>query len=221
MKVSHAVLPILIILMSACSGSVAGGDEDAGTDAVTEDAGQDAGEEDAGQDAGEDGGLDAGEDAGGEDAGEDAGQDAGEEDAGGDPGPERCPPLTGDPALPACPPTGWTSYGADSLLLLDEPSMASAGDDFILELSASGALIQTVLSTDEGVQGASDIALDPMTGHLFYSVSHWSLQIFEVRELSADGAVLNTLSMPEAEGGNIALAFDADGTLYAAYGSHI
>jgi hypothetical protein len=182
------------------------------------------------QDAGADGGGDSGDlgpdaaDGAGDEAGDEAGDDGADEgdgggDASGDEGPsDRCPPLAGAPPVHACLPAGWTDFTRGDLLLLDAPSMASEGTDSVREFTPTGAVVRTVVSESDGILGMSDLALSPVSGHLFYSVSVWDGQIFEIREIDAAGGAVRTIPMPSGKnGGNIALAFDPLGTLYAAY----
>ncbi|MBN2498277.1 MAG: hypothetical protein JXR96_27040 [Deltaproteobacteria bacterium] len=205
--------------LSGCSGTIGADDFE-----PVDDAGLDAGGDDAGdlRDGGdlEDAGIaDAAADA--RDAGADEAQPDGG-DAGGDPSPERCPPLSGDPPVHGCLEAGWTVFTAGHLLLLDAPSMASAGTDFILQLTPQGEVIQTVVGPGSGILGMRDAVLDPSSGHLLYSVSEWTSQIFEIREVDATGNLLHTYPMPAGMGGgDIAMAFDQLGTLHVAYDNAI
>jgi hypothetical protein len=198
----------------ACEGAIGGGDPDA---AILDGTDGDSDARDAGDasDAADDG--DAGGDADAGDA--DAGDDGDAADAGDDSTPvERCPPLSGAPPARACLAAGWTDFALGDLLLLDAPSIASEGADFILQLSPAGAVVRTVVSQGEGITGMSDLVLDPLTGDLLYSVSDWWVPVFEIREIDASGTLVHTYPMPEGKnGGNIALAFDHLGTLYVAY----
>ncbi len=221
------------LLLLACSGTIAVNDheplQDAGLDGDdAEDAGVvDAGDVDGGDGGGADGVTDA-EDAGDLDGITDAGDEgdpdgfADAEDAGGagdeDPLPDRCPPLSENPPVHACLTAGWTDFTLGNLLVLDSPSMASAGMDFVLEITPDGVVAQTVVPQSNNVLGARDLLLDPLSGNLLYSVSDWTGQVFEIREVDADGTLLNTLEMPATtNGGNIAMAFDHLGTLHVAY----
>jgi len=193
----------------SCDGSI-GSDPDG--------AEHDGGDGGDASDAGDDG--DAGEDEGASDAGDDAdtGDDGGADSGGDDTPVERCPPLGGAPPAHACLTAGWTGFALGDLLLLDAPSMASEGTDFILQLSPAGDVVRTVLPQAEGVTGMSDLVLDPLTGNLLVSVSDWWVPVFEIRELDASGNLVRTLPMPAGKnGGNIALAFDHLGTLFVAY----
>ena len=229
----YSLLCILSLWFLACgSGTIVVNDHEPLTDAGLDgndghDAGVvDAGDDDAGDvdgagivDAGD--ADDAGEadgiaDAGGVIDADDAGNtsDAGDED----PLPDRCPPLSGNPPVHACLAAGWTDFTLGNLLLLDSPSMASAGMDFVLEITPEGVVTQTVVSQSNNILGMRDLLLDPLSGNLLYSVSDWTGQIFEIREVDTDGNLLSTLEMPATtNGGNIAMAFDQLDTLYVAY----
>jgi len=78
-----------------------------------------------------------------------------------------------------------------------------------------------VVSAGGGIVGMSDLVLVPGSGNLFYSVSDWGSQVFEIREVDAGGSLQRTLPMPTGGGGNIAMAFDHLGTLYVAYDTAI
>ncbi|MBW2702543.1 MAG: hypothetical protein JRF33_17125 [Deltaproteobacteria bacterium] len=210
------------LLLLACSGTIAVNDheplQDAGLDGSDGDDAGDAGFVDAGGDVdgGDEGDADEIVDAGGVDGFGDA------EDAGAlgdeDPLPDRCPPLSENPPVHACLAAGWTDFTLGNLLVLDSPSMASAGMDFVLEITPEGVVAQTVVPQSNNILGARDLLLDPLSGNLLYSVSDWTGQIFEIREVDANGTLLNTLEMPTTtNGGNIAMAFDHLGALHVAY----
>ena len=64
-------------------------------------------------------------------------------------------------------------FSEGNLLVLNQPSSRSAGSYFILEFSPAGNHLSTLISTGLNIRGMRDLAFDPVSGHLFYTVSHW------------------------------------------------
>jgi len=107
-------------------------------------------------------------------------------------------------------------FSEGNLFILNQPSSRSAGPDFILEFSPEGDYLNTLISTTLNIQGMRDLAFDPVSGHLFYTVNHWGDQIFEIREIDENGTLLNTYISSEFGSGNIELVFDQEGNLLIA-----
>jgi hypothetical protein len=65
------------------------------------------------------------------------------------------------------------------------------------------------------------VAFDSVSGHLFYSVSSWSDQIFEIREVDSSGALVNAYTHEDFGSGNISFVFDSAGALHIANDGYI
>lgn len=112
-------------------------------------------------------------------------------------------------------------FPQNTFFILNEPSSRSEGTDFIDQYSLEGDNLSRLISPDLGVEGMSDLAFDPATGNLLYSVSHYSNQIFEIREIDSSGSLVRTLTHENFDSGNISMVFGRDKTLYIANGQSI
>jgi hypothetical protein len=107
-------------------------------------------------------------------------------------------------------------FAADHLFVVNEPSSGSAGNDFMVEFDPDGTLLSTLISQNQHIIGMRRVAFDAVSGHLFYSVSSWSDQIFEIREIDSSGALIETYTNFDFGSGNISFVFDRQGKLYIA-----
>jgi hypothetical protein len=78
-------------------------------------------------------------------------------------------------------------FTAGNLFVVNQPSSGSAGDDFILEFLPNGTKLNFLIPTSQEILGMRDVAFSAVTGTLFYTVSNWGSQTFEIREIDSDG----------------------------------
>ena len=112
-------------------------------------------------------------------------------------------------------------FEVDNLFIVNEPSSGSAGNDFIVEFDPEGAFWGTLIPQEQNITGMRRVAFDSVSGHLFYSVSSWSDQIFEIREVDSSGALVNTYTHADFGSGNISFVFDDAGALHIANNGYI
>lgn len=109
-----------------------------------------------------------------------------------------------------------------NLVVVNEPSAMSAGADSLVELDPSGTLVETPVPEYMGITGMRRVVFDANSGNVFYSVSSWPDQVFEIREIDPSGDLVETYSHPDFDSGNISMAVDKrNGDLYIANGSYI
>jgi hypothetical protein len=112
-------------------------------------------------------------------------------------------------------------FDVDNLFIVNEPSSGSAGNDFIVELDPDGTSLNTLIPQEQNITGMRRVAFDSVSGHLFYSVSAWSDQIFEIREVDSSGALINAYTHEDFGSGNISFVFDSAGALHIANDGYI
>ena len=112
-------------------------------------------------------------------------------------------------------------FDAGNLFIINEPSSGSAGYDFIVEFASDGTSLSTLIPQTQNITGMRRVAFDSVSGHLFYSVSCWSDQIFEIREVDSSGALINTYTHEDFGSGNISFVFDSAGALHIANNGYI
>jgi len=110
----------------------------------------------------------------------------------------------------------WADFTEGNLFVVNQPSSGSAGYDFILEFSPQGSNLDTLIPQSLHILGMRDLAFDPVSGHLFYTVSSWTEQIFEIREIDENGTLVHTYTHSDFSSGNIELVFDRAGNLFVA-----
>lgn len=110
----------------------------------------------------------------------------------------------------------WADFTEGNLFVVNQPSSGSAGYDFILEFSPQGSNLGTLIPQSLHILGMRDLAFDPVSGHLFYTVSSWTEQIFEIREIDENGILVHTYTHSDFGSGNIELVFDRAGNLFVA-----
>ncbi len=111
----------------------------------------------------------------------------------------------------------WAQFPPNTFFILNEPSCHyGKGPDFIDQYSLEGENLNRLISLGLGVEGMSDLAFDPSTGNLLYSVSHWGNQIFEIREINSSGNLVDTCTHENFGSGNISMVFGRDNTLHIA-----
>ena len=115
----------------------------------------------------------------------------------------------------------YADFEAGNLFIVNEPSSGSAGNDFVVEFDPDGTFLSTLISQEQNITGMRRVAFDSVSGHLFYSVSCWSDQIFEIREVDSSGALLNTYTHEDFGSGNISFVFDSAGALHIANDGYI
>jgi hypothetical protein len=109
-----------------------------------------------------------------------------------------------------------SDFTGGSLFVVNQPSSGSAGYDFILEFSPDGTNLNTLIPTSQHILGMRDVAFSAVTGTLFYTVSNWSSQTFEIREIDSAGNLIQIYTHSDFGSGNIELVFDLSGTLFIA-----
>ena len=114
----------------------------------------------------------------------------------------------------------WADFTEGNLFVVNQPSSGSAGYDFILEFSPQGSNLGTLIPQSLHILGMRDLAFDPVSGHLFYTVSSWTEQIFEIREIDENGILVHTYTHSDFGSGNIELVFDRAGNLFVANCGH-
>lgn len=117
--------------------------------------------------------------------------------------------------------SAWAEFSRGNLIVVNDPSAMSAGVDFLAEFDPSGTLATVLVSQNLGITGMRRVAYDPVSGHLFYSISSWPDQVFEIREIDESGSLVATFARPDFDSGNISLAFSRNGDLFIANGGFI
>ena len=108
-------------------------------------------------------------------------------------------------------------FPPQTFYVLNEPSCHyGAGPDFIDQYALGGENLSRLIPLELCVEGMSDLAFDPLTGNLLYSVSHYSNQTFEIREIDSSGTQVRTYTHENFGSGNISMVFGRDNTLYIA-----
>jgi hypothetical protein len=135
----------------------------------------------------------------------------------------RCTPPTGEPMAVECPQGAWTQFDLDSLIVLNIPSRVSAGNDSIISLNLDGTYSSDLLSSSNNIVGSRDIAIDPISGVVLFSVSDWGSQTFVINELDHQSNVTMKYDflLDVDNGGDISMAFDPQGNLFVAYNQYL
>lgn len=107
------------------------------------------------------------------------------------------------------------------VVVVNDPSAKSAGVDSVVEFTADGTLSQTLLSTSAGITGLSRTVYDPVSGHLFYSISSYPNSMYIIREIDSTGTLIATITHPNFYSGNISMAINQNGDLYIANSQRI
>ncbi len=112
-------------------------------------------------------------------------------------------------------------FTQDHLIVINSPSAMSAGMDSLIELMPDGTHSQVLVPQSNNITGMSRTVYDPVSDHIFYSISSWPNQIFEVREIDSSGNWIATHAHPEFSSGNISMIMDQAGNLFIANNGRI
>ena len=112
-------------------------------------------------------------------------------------------------------------FTENNLIVVNDPSAMSAGVDSLDEFSPDGGLVCTLVPQSLNIKGMRRVIYDPYSDHVFYSISSWSDQVFEIREIDSRGNLMATYSHADFNSGNISMAVGAGGDLFIANGSCI
>ncbi len=118
----------------------------------------------------------------------------------------------------------WADFTPGHIFVANTPSSRSAGNDFIDEYTPDGVNLGRFIGPEQGIRGLRDLAYDPATGHLLYTVNVYfnpERHIYEIREVDASGQLIRTYDHEDFGSGNIELVFGPDNTLYAANHGHV
>lgn len=108
------------------------------------------------------------------------------------------------------------AFTSDRLIIINNPSAMSAGVDSLIELLPTGNLSGVLVPESRNITGMSRTVYDPDSDHVYYSISSWPRQIFEIREINSDGNLIATHVHPDFGSGNISMTIAANGDLFIA-----
>ena len=72
-------------------------------------------------------------------------------------------------------------FTAGHLIVVNDPSAFSQDVDPLVELDPTGTFVKTLVPTSENITGMSRVVFDPVSGHVFYSVSFYPNATYEIR----------------------------------------
>ncbi len=108
-----------------------------------------------------------------------------------------------------------------NLIVVNDRSAMSVGVDSLVEYDSSGTRARILVPENLNITGMRRVVYDPVSGHLFYSVSSWPDQVFEIREIDDSGNQIAIYPHPDFDSGNISMAMASNGDLFIANGGYI